>query len=59
MKQKDDHVGLKMKTYNFTRKLGSGAWSTVYEVFDEKTRGPAACTFSINLGKVIPKKLMD
>lgn len=44
MKDKDDHVGLKMKTYNFVRKLGKGAWSTVYEVFDEKTRGPAACT---------------
>lgn len=41
---KADHIGLKMKTYNFVKLLGNGAWSTVYEVYDEKTRGPAACT---------------
>jgi hypothetical protein len=43
--KKDDHIGLRMKTFNFSRKLGSGAWSTVYECFDEKTRGPVACTY--------------
>ncbi len=45
MKNRDDLVGMRMKTYNFIRKIGSGAWSTVYEVFDEKTRGQAACRF--------------
>lgn len=59
MKNKDDHIGLKMKTFNFSRKLGSGAWSTVYEALDEKTRGPVACKNWLTLGKVIPKRLMD
>jgi hypothetical protein len=30
----DDHIGLKLRTYNFSRKLGEGAWAKVYEVYD-------------------------
>lgn len=41
--KKDDHVGLKLRSYTFTRKLGAGAWATVYEVFDDKTHTSVAC----------------
>lgn len=40
----DDHVGQRLKTYTFSRKLGEGAWARVYEVYDEKTRSQVACT---------------
>jgi len=43
MQKKDDHIGQKLKSYTFIRKLGSGAWATVYEVYDEKTRQSVAC----------------
>ncbi len=41
--KKGDHVGLKLKSYTFTRMIGAGAWGTVYEVYDDKTRNIAAC----------------
>lgn len=43
MKQKDEHIGQRIKSYNFIKKLGEGAWAIVYEVFDEKTRSRVAC----------------
>lgn len=44
MIRKDEHIGLRLKTYNFIRKLGEGAWAIVYEAFDERTRLPVACS---------------
>jgi hypothetical protein len=44
MQKKDEHIGQKLKSYTFIRKLGAGAWATVYEVFDDKTRTSVACT---------------
>lgn len=44
MKQ-DDHLGQRIHEWNFTRKLGEGAWAKVYEVVSEKTRNNAACKF--------------
>lgn len=41
--KKGDHVGLKLKSYTFIRMIGAGAWGTVYEVYDDKTRKTAAC----------------
>ena len=28
--QKGEHVGLKLRSYNFIRLLGKGAWASVY-----------------------------
>jgi hypothetical protein len=47
MQKKDEHIGLKLKSYTFSRKLGSGAWAIVYEAFDEKTRSSVACISNI------------
>jgi hypothetical protein len=43
MQKKDELIGLQLKSYTFSRKLGAGAWATVYEAFDEKTRSSVAC----------------
>ena len=43
--------GQKMKTFNFSKILGEGAWAKVYEAFDEKTNQTVAV-------KAIPKLLM-
>jgi len=40
---RDDHIGLKLKSYNFSRKLGEGAWAKVYEVYDDMTHTSCAC----------------
>lgn len=40
-----------MKSFNFLRVLGEGAWAIVYEAFDEKTQTNVAV-------KAIPKILM-
>lgn len=51
-KLKHENVqGQKMKTFNFIRVLGEGAWAVVYEAFDEKTNSTIAV-------KAIPKILM-
>ena len=59
MKQKDEHIGQRIKSYNFIKKLGEGAWAIVYEVFDEKTRSRVACIWCCYLGKVIKKQTME
>lgn len=40
-----------MKTFNFLRKLGEGAWAIVYEAFDQNTQTNVAI-------KAIPRILM-
>jgi hypothetical protein len=47
MQSKDAHIGLKIKTYTFMRRLGEGAWATVYEVFDQKSHSSVACTYRL------------
>ena len=34
MEKGEGHVGLKLRSYNFIRLLGKGAWASVYEVYD-------------------------
>jgi len=43
--------GAKLKTFNFLKTLGEGAWAKVYEAIDERDNSQVAI-------KVIPKKLM-
>jgi hypothetical protein len=47
MQSKDAHIGLRVKTFTFMRKLGAGAWATVYEVFDQKSHSSVACICKI------------
>lgn len=42
------HIGLRLRSYNFIKLLGEGAWGKVYEVYDSRTDSRCAC-------KVIPK----
>jgi hypothetical protein len=32
--EKGGHIGLKLRSYTFTRLLGKGAWASVYAVYD-------------------------
>lgn len=32
--EKGGHIGLKLRSYNFVKLLGKGAWASVYEVYD-------------------------
>lgn len=51
-KMKHENVqGQRMKSFNFIKVLGEGAWAVVYEAFDEKTNTTVAI-------KAIPKILM-
>lgn len=44
-------LGQKMKSFNFIKVLGEGAWAIVYEAYDDKTDSTVAV-------KAIPKILM-
>jgi hypothetical protein len=57
MQKKDEHIGQKLKSYNFIKKLGAGAWAIVYEVFDEKTHTSVACKCEFTQARSSPSDL--
>ncbi len=44
-------IGQHLRTFNFFKVLGAGAWATVYEAIDDRDHSTVAI-------KVIPKKLL-
>lgn len=49
--KKKNHVGQHLKTFNFVKILGEGAWAKVYEAVDDRDRSTVAI-------KVIPQELI-
>ncbi|MBS1890112.1 MAG: protein kinase family protein [Actinobacteria bacterium] len=56
---KDEHIGKKILTYTFTKRLGRGAFGSVYAAFDTRTNKTVACKTTNNVGKVIPQHKLD
>lgn len=50
-KMHENVVGQRMKSFNFIKVLGSGAWAVVYEAYDQSNSTTVAI-------KAIPKILM-
>lgn len=40
--KREKMVGQHMKTFNFIKVLGEGAWATVYEAIDDRDRSTVA-----------------
>lgn len=42
MKKNQNFVGQHIKTFTFVRKIGQGAWASVYEAIDERDKNSVA-----------------